>query len=314
MPTAAAPAHRLGRFGARPGQSHLEDPPEDQASTLQRVSADSTSSGAANEQAEAAGREARRREPPPPRRHQLPAAVQGPPQRLDSDDGHGVLGTWAGRQRIFAEHLKQQQEEEERQRRLQQEQQEQQEPPPPPRQQRAPPPPAIAEDVEVPQAYAAGETPVVLGAAAPAGAAGGALPEPSLDAEMNAAWRWRFTRKWQAEQMKQFEAPAAEGGGEGEEEEEEWAQALRMMAHVEGGLNMQIGRTLSLVNSSVVDSSLDHSLTLMSPGLSQCMLLDGSIKEVGEGGGGSSGSSGACRRGVAPGDSRSAGDAALPAC
>ncbi|EFN58691.1 hypothetical protein CHLNCDRAFT_140305 [Chlorella variabilis] len=113
--------------------------------------------------------------------------------------------------------------------------------------------------------------------------------ETSLDQEMNAAWRWRFTRKWQAEQMKQFEPPAPPGanGGLAEgEDEEEWTAALRLMDTVDGGLNMQIGRTLSLHNSSMVggsgmsvDQSLDQSLNLMSPGLSQCVLLDGSIKE-----------------------------------
>lgn len=85
--------------------------------------------------------------------------------------------------------------------------------------------------------------------------------------------------------MKQFEPAAALGaGGEGEEEEE-WAAALRLMNAVDSGLNLQIGRTLSLHNSSMADgvnsTPLDHSLTLMSPGMGQCMLLDGSIKEVG---------------------------------
>ena len=46
---------------------------------------------------------------------------------------------------------------------------------------------------------------------------------------------------------------------------------------------MQIGRTLSLQNSSMIDggssAGLDQSLTLMSPGLSQYMLLDGSVRE-----------------------------------
>ena len=88
--------------------------------------------------------------------------------------------------------------------------------------------------------------------------------------------------------MKQFEPPPPPGanGGTGEDEEE-WAAALRLMNAVDGGLNMQIGRTISLQNSSIVEGgsmsagqSLDQSLNLMSPGLSQCVLLDGSIKEV----------------------------------
>jgi hypothetical protein len=87
--------------------------------------------------------------------------------------------------------------------------------------------------------------------------------------------------------MKQFEPPAAPGpnGGIAEgDEEEEWAEAMRLMDAVDGGLNQQIGRTLSLHNSSgMMEHSMgqDQSLTLMSPGLSQYMLLDGSGKEVG---------------------------------
>lgn len=83
--------------------------------------------------------------------------------------------------------------------------------------------------------------------------------------------------------MKQFEAPVAAAGEDGEDEEE-WTAALRMMQAVDGGLNMQIGRTLSLHNSSAVDAGssmgMDQSLSLVSPGLSQYMLLDSSIKEV----------------------------------
>jgi hypothetical protein len=107
---------------------------------------------------------------------------------------------------------------------------------------------------------------------------------------MHESWsccRWRFTRKWQAEQMKQFEPPPPPGanGGQGEDEEE-WTAALRLLDTADGGLNMQIGRTLSLHNSSMMGGSsmsvdqMDQSLNLMSPGLTQCVLLDGSIKEV----------------------------------
>lgn len=91
----------------------------------------------------------------------------------------------------------------------------------------------------------------------------------------------------QAEQLKQFEPAAALSAGVEGDEEEEWAAALRLMNAVESGLNLQIGRTLSLHNSSMADGAnstpLDQSLTLLSPGLGQCVLLDGSIKEVGVG-------------------------------
>jgi hypothetical protein len=197
---------------------------------------------------------------------------------IQQEDDEGMLGTWAGRQKFFTDHLRQQEE---------QQQQEQ-------RQHGAVrqasaasslPPAAVAGDkqVRLPEVEVRGTTPPFVPAPVPRQQRG-QLGETSLDQEMNAAWRWRFTRKWQAEQMKQFEPPpppGANGGLEEPDDEEEWTAALRLMDTVDGGLNLQIGRTLSLQNSSMVeDNSVGQSLTLMSPGLGNCMLLEGSIKEV----------------------------------
>ncbi|PRW18326.1 GPI mannosyltransferase 3 [Chlorella sorokiniana] len=264
-----------------------EDELDKQPPRLQRGSAGSLSDAAAHEQADVP--------PPQRRRQQQPAPEQQPVRQLprlpspagqQTADEDGVLGTWAGRQRIFAEHLRQEEQELEPQR---------------PRRPTAagqhagsPEAPTAAaeagsapEEAALPEASLRqhGNTPVVLAPpplARPAAAEPSAIPEPTLDAEMNAAWRWRFTRKWQAEQMKQFDAAPEGGGGD---DEEEWAAALRLMDATDG-LNMQIGRTLSLHTSSMADGSmgLEQSLTLISPmdqSLSQCMLLDmdGSVKE-----------------------------------
>lgn len=259
---------------------------------LRRGSAGSLSDAAANEQ-ETRRRDSMRRQPSAGQAAAkgLPRPHQNSRRLREEEEDNGVLGTWAGRQRFFSDHLRQ--EEEERQQQQQQQQRQQRGGMPP-----LPPPTAGAaaaaaaqeaggpseREAELPYvAPPRTETPVVL---APPPLPLRANDHPSgatLDAEMNAAWRWRFTRKWQAEQMKQFDGPAPPGPNglaEGEDEEE-WAAALRLMDAVDGGLNMQIGRTLSLQNSSMVDASsmgLDHSL-LMSPGLSQ-LLLEGSIKEV----------------------------------
>lgn len=287
------------RYGQRHEQ--LEEELDKQPPRLQRGSAGSLSDAAAHEQAEAAAPQ-RRRQPQAqleqqPR--QLPPRLPPSAEQQAAEDS-GVLGTWAGRQRIFAEHLRQQEQEVEAQRAR---------PPPAPGRHASESPTVTSaaaaagdssgaeggagssdDEAGLPEASLRqhGNTPVVLAAPPlprPAPAAATEIPEPTLDAEMNAAWRWRFTRKWQAEQMKQFEA-APQGGGGGDDEEE-WAAALRLM-NATDGLNMQIGRTLSLHTSSVADGSmgLEQSLTLISPmdqSLSQCMLLDmdGSVKEVG---------------------------------
>lgn len=238
------------RYGQAPEQ--LEDQLDKQPPRLQRGSAGSLSDAAAHEQTDA---------PVPQRRRPQQAPEQQPARQLprlppsagqQAAEENGVLGTWAGRQRVFAEHLRQQEQEPEPQR---------------PHKALAAgrhagssvSPTAAAAAAASPADGAAaaagnsasdeaglpeaslrqhGNTPVVLAPAPllrPAPAAPSTIPEPTLDAELNAAWRWRFTRKWQAEQMKQFEAAPEGGGGD---DEEEWAAALRLMDATDG-LNMQ---------------------------------------------------------------------------
>lgn len=237
------------RYGQRHEQ--LEEELDKQPPRLQRGSAGSLSDAAAHEQAEAAAPQ-RRRQPQAqleqqPR--QLPPRLPPSAEQQAAEDS-GVLGTWAGRQRIFAEHLRQQEQEVEAQRAR---------PPPAPGRHASESPTVTSaaaaagdssgaeggagssdDEAGLPEASLRqhGNTPVVLAAPPlprPAPAAATEIPEPTLDAEMNAAWRWRFTRKWQAEQMKQFEAAPEGGGGD---DEEEWAAAMRLMDATDG-LNMQ---------------------------------------------------------------------------
>jgi hypothetical protein len=81
----------------------------------------------------------------------------------------------------------------------------------------------------------------------------------SEEADMNAAWRWRFSRKWQQEQLRQLETAPSAGGGE----EDDWTTALDMMANAAGGMALQFGRTASSIDPA---GSLE-------PSLSQCMSL-----------------------------------------
>lgn len=73
----------------------------------------------------------------------------------------------------------------------------------------------------------------------------------------------------QTEQAKQFDPEYGKEGGD-----DEWGDALGYMDALAGGLNLQIARTIS--------TDQYNSLPLMSPTLSQSMLLDASIKEVRE--------------------------------
>ncbi|GAB4815393.1 hypothetical protein N2152v2_002439 [Parachlorella kessleri] len=91
-------------------------------------------------------------------------------------------------------------------------------------------------------------------------------PEVDEEDEVNAAWRWRFARKWQTEQAKQFDPEYGREGGD-----DEWGDALGYMEALANGLNLQIARTISTEQYA--------SLPLVSPTLSNSMLLDASIKE-----------------------------------
>ncbi|KAL6785665.1 hypothetical protein ACKKBF_B01160 [Auxenochlorella protothecoides x Auxenochlorella symbiontica] len=181
------------------------------------------------------------------------------PFEADSDSPGGRLGTWAGRQRVFAEFLRGEEAEEagraaaraaaaaadgsddeeegEGGERVS------------PRTSASPPEvqgvrprhifgPALLGGEE----RAASSGPVVLGAMrAPASNAGGrgadsaaAAQRSAEDEDVNMAWRWRFTRKWQMEQAKQFDPAYGQDG----EDEDDWGAALGYMAVHGGGLDL----------------------------------------------------------------------------
>jgi hypothetical protein len=88
------------------------------------------------------------------------------------------------------------------------------------------------------------------------------------DAELHQAWRWRFGRKWQMEQARQFDPENTE-----ENEDDEWGAALGYLGTAGDGLNLQLGRSESLEPSASLRSpSLGHSMSIM--------LDNSSIKEV----------------------------------
>jgi hypothetical protein len=87
------------------------------------------------------------------------------------------------------------------------------------------------------------------------------------DADIQAAWKWRFSRKWQKEQLRQLEGATSIEPGD----DDEWSTALDYMSAAAGGLNLQFGRTMSLLE--------DHGECL-DPNLSQSMssfLLEASL-------------------------------------
>lgn len=93
--------------------------------------------------------------------------------------------------------------------------------------------------------------------------------EESEDADRNAAWRWRFTRKWQQEQLRQIDGATSIGGGD----DDDWATAMDYMAAAAGGADLQFGRTTSTDHTESLEPSLSQSMAL---------LLDASMsKEVG---------------------------------
>jgi hypothetical protein len=89
----------------------------------------------------------------------------------------------------------------------------------------------------------------------------------SEDADIQAAWKWRFSRKWQKEQLRQLEGATSTELGD----DDEWSTALDYMAAAAGGLNLQFGRITSLEDQG--PDSLD-------PNFSQSMsslLLEASL-------------------------------------
>lgn len=82
------------------------------------------------------------------------------------------------------------------------------------------------------------------------------------DKARNAAWRWRFGRRWRAEQAKQLDPTYGKEPGD----EDTWDEALGYLDACGGGYRLQIGRTASM------DKPLEHSVM----GSSQLLLDDDS--------------------------------------
>jgi len=95
------------------------------------------------------------------------------------------------------------------------------------------------------------------------------------DADIQAAWKWRFSRKWQKEQLRQLEGTTSMEPGD---DDDEWSTALDYMAA--GGLNLQFGRTTSSIeeSGSTLDPTLSQSMSL----LLEASLPRGDVSLIGE--------------------------------
>lgn len=92
----------------------------------------------------------------------------------------------------------------------------------------------------------------------------GGAAESSLDEDKarDAAWRWRFGRRWRAEQAKQLDPTYGQEVGD----EDTWDAALGYLDACGGGYRLQIARTASM------DNPLEHSVM----GSSQLLLEEDS--------------------------------------
>jgi hypothetical protein len=77
------------------------------------------------------------------------------------------------------------------------------------------------------------------------------------DDDIQAAWKWRFSRKWQKEQLRQLEGTTSMEPGD----DDEWQTALDYMAAAAGGINLQFGRTTSLDQGESLDPNLSQSMS-----------------------------------------------------
>lgn len=84
---------------------------------------------------------------------------------------------------------------------------------------------------------------------------------------MHEAWRWRFARKWQLEQLQQQEPLQPELSNEFDDDE--WNSALEYMNAAAGGLNLQFGRTTSLDRSSSIGPGASMSSVLLASSFSK---------------------------------------------
>eukprot|EP00887_Chlorella_sp_A99_P001564 scaffold8.g1564.t1 len=206
-----------------------------------------------------------------PHQNGEPAQVVQPVQQQQRQDARGEgmqLGTWADRKRVFSEHLRQEEATQEREQGGQR---------------RGPQGDPVGSAAAGPQQQGAWQRPQQQ---APASSPPQRVPSSHAlrrdahlhrqqsststesDSELHAAWRWRFSRKWQMEQAKQFDPEFGKDGGD----EDDFEAALKYMDAVEG-LNLQM-RTVSMGNSLSVG---EHSMSMLSPSLSHGMLLDGSV-------------------------------------
>lgn len=85
------------------------------------------------------------------------------------------------------------------------------------------------------------------------------LQRASEDPDINAAWRWRFSRKWQQEQMRPMQGGSSVGGAD----EDDWVSALDYMAAAAGGMHLQFGRATSMEPSGSLEPSLSSCMALL---------------------------------------------------
>jgi hypothetical protein len=107
--------------------------------------------------------------------------------------------------------------------------------------------------------------------------------EESFDS-LHEAWRWRFARKWQMEQLRQQGLPEPEGSAE--PDEDDWNSAMDYMAQATTGLDLQFGRTVSLDRSGSMSMDPGFSATnsmLLASSLSKEMFLSAESAGAGAG-------------------------------
>lgn len=161
----------------------------------------------------------------------LPPMAPPAPQRQPSDPPTPGLGTWTQRQTVFARQ--------------------------PQESARRPNEPDPAAAPALDQQPAAGAAAAAAGVAADVVVSSGSFDEEAVRA---AAWKWRFGRRWAAEQEKAFDPTYGQDGND-----EEWDEALRYLHACGNGWNFQLGRTSSLDKSLPASLTLGQSLNFSGP-------------------------------------------------
>lgn len=93
------------------------------------------------------------------------------------------------------------------------------------------------------------------------------MPTKSSLDYMHEAWRWRFARKWQSEQLKQQEPLTSTLSTDFDDDE--WSSALEYMNAASGGLNLQFGRTTSLERTGSAGPATSMSSMMLESSLSK---------------------------------------------